>query len=147
MNSVASIVKMKQPFLDRTVCAKGRFDDGIMEIAYSDDGERNWTVVYIGIANPPGEHAVSFNSLIVAFGKLFLATSASKIYVSDDGGAAWSVSESVFTSTPYQWIHQIGDQLYAASEDILIRSPDKGLTWDYVNLPSENCGLDFAGAE
>lgn len=87
------------------------------------------------------------NCLIQAFGKLFLATSEANIYVSDDGGETWIVCEVGLTSTPYQWEAQVGNNLYAASEDILIRSLDKGLTWDYVNLPPDNSGLKFCGAE
>ena len=148
LRSIGSIIKMREPFLDRTICAKGnkgKFGNGKMEIAYSDDRGETWTVVPVG--SIPGEYILGFNSLTEAFGKLFLATSASKIYISEDAAASWMVCEDVFTSTPYQWIAQIGERLFAASEDVLIKSSDKGKTWNYVNLPPDNSSLNFAGAE
>lgn len=132
MDNIGDIVKVDIGTEQRTISAKGKYDDGIMSIAFIDNNDMPLTVVLVG--NVKGEHVVGPNSLIQAFGKLFLVTSASNIYVSDDVGASWQLSNNALTSTPYQWIKQIGDELFAASEDVLVKSKDQGLTWDYVEL-------------
>jgi len=63
---------------------------------------------------------------------LLVGTNKSRIYRSDDLGQSWNVVEHVFTSKPYLWLKVVDKRVYAASEDCLIYSDDKGLTWNYA---------------
>lgn len=126
-----------------TVSAIKKFGDRLilvkngppLEIAYSDDDGRSYSIVRIG---DEGEYIDNTDCLLIAQNLyLFLATSKSRIFRSIDYGATWHVVEDgVVFATPFIRISESDGIIFAATEIGIIKSLSNGDYWEMVEMPS-----------
>lgn len=118
----------------RVIVSRGTADGNPMDIAYTDDGGANWTVVVVGAV--VGQYATMGGTLFALdMYHIWLGCTGGYIYFSDDGGVTWTAQHSGTLDTADINHIDFADELHGVAVQVgntMLHTDDGGATWDLI---------------